>query len=366
MKIGNISTHVMYNCNRQTLMEQQKDFLKANYELVNSRVSDIGLALGGKVGRFFNIESQMNLLNELKTTNSLIVERMAAGQAAIGSLVYAPRSNDKDPEGALVRFNNILLGVSSAKTTSKGLVQEAQLALDAFVSALNTNIGGEFVFGGVNTSEPPLSYYKAGSNEGASKVVRDAFEGYFGFSPDDPAAASITKDQMQEFIDGPFSDLFEDPSWGINFSKADDTPQRNCISSDGVSVNTSVSANENGFRQAMKNLILVAEFAESGLSEDAVTAVKEEAQKSSNTSMGDAINKITLVSSHLGALESRVQSVNEQFESQLSILQNLRTQFIGVDQNEAASRLEEIKLMIAISNELTVQISRLNLVNYLK
>ncbi|RCL03192.1 MAG: flagellar hook-associated protein 3 FlgL [Candidatus Tokpelaia sp. JSC189] len=365
MRINNISTHVMYNYNRQTLMQQKKDFLEANYELVNGRVPDIGLALGGKIGRFLNIENQQSLLNELKITNGLIAERMAAGQIAIKSLVYAPRSNESEPEGALVRFNKILLGASSGKATSRSLTKEAQLALDVFVSALNTNIDGEFVFGGANTNEPPLTYYKAGSDEGASKIVRDEFRGYFGFSPDDSAAASITKEQMQEFIDGPFSDLFEDPSWGINFSKADDIPQRNSISPDGVVVDTSVSANKDAFRQAMKSLILVAEFSEAGLSEDAVAAVEEGARNSSSASIGSAINKISIVSSHLGSLENRIQSATEQIESQLTLLQDLRMRFIGIDQNEAAARLEEIKLMIAVSNGLTVQISRLSLVNYL-
>lgn len=365
MKIGSVSTHVMYNSQRQILKQGQSDLLKAAYETVMGRVSDPGLTLGRRTGRLLDVENQSNLLNEFKVTNSLIIQRMASGQAALKSLIYAPRSNEKEPEGALVHFNNILLGLSSNENTSKSLAIAAQTALDAFVSALNTSIGGEFVFGGANTSEPPLSYYKAGSNEGASKVVRDKFTEHFGFAPNDPAAADITKEQMQEFIDGPFSDLFKDPSWGINFSKADDSAQKNCISPDDVTVGTSVSANEDAFRQAMKSLILVAEFADTGLSEDAVTAVKEGAQNSSGTSIGDAINKIGIVSSHLGGLEKRVQSANDQFETQLSILQNLRTQFIGVDQNEAASRLEAIKLMISMSNKLTVQISQLSLVNYL-
>lgn len=365
MKIGSVSTHVMHNSQRQILRQGQSDLLKAGYESVMGRVSDPGLTLGRRTGRFLDTENHISLLNELKATNGLVAERMAASQLAIKSLVYAPGPKDKEPEGALVHFNKILLGTSSGESTSKDLSIAAQTALDAFVSALNTNLNGEFVFGGTNTREAPFSYYKAGSNEGASKVVRQAFSDHFGFPPDDPAAANITKEEMQDFIDGSFSDLFKDPSWGINFSKADDAVQKNRILPDGEAVDTSVSANEEAFRQTMKNLILVAEFADGDFSDDAKMAVKENAQSSSGISMGDAINKISIVASSLGGMERRVQSANEHFESQLGILESIRAQLIGVDQTEAAVRVEEINLMMSISYQLTAQISRLSLVNYL-
>ena len=36
---------------------------------------------------------------------------------------------------------------------------------------------------------------------------------HFGTTADDPANVNIPAADMQAFLDGPFSDLFDDPAW---------------------------------------------------------------------------------------------------------------------------------------------------------
>jgi len=363
MKIGFVSTYVMNNTQRRITAQAQSDLVKASYEATTGRVYDPGLALGAKSSRFLDTESQINYLNGLKDTNNLAALRMSASQGAISSLVHA----DKDGSaGVLNTFNKLLVGNDTIANAGE-LQSAAQSALDSFVSALNTSYNGEYVFGGTNTAEPPLDYYKAGSNEGGSRIVQQAFRDHFGFSPDDPAAADITKEEMEAFIDGPFSDLFEEPGWNASFSKADDTAKQNRISPSGETVDISVSANADGFRHAMRNLILVAEFDNIGLSKDAQAAVNERARIAADgKSTGGAITEIVTTSSELGNSEERVQRANERLDAQMTILNSTRNTLIGVDQTEASYRIMAIQNVLAVSYNLTAQISRLSLVNYLQ
>ena len=67
--------------------------------------------------------------------------------------------------------------------------------------ALNTTFGDEYIFGGINTSQAPLTNYFAQPTAGNRQAVINAFQAEFGFAPDDPAVASIIPSQMQSFID---------------------------------------------------------------------------------------------------------------------------------------------------------------------
>ncbi|MHC5307645.1 flagellar hook-associated family protein [Bartonella sp. LJL80] len=363
MKISSVSTYVMGNYQRPLIAQGQSDLMKASYEATMGRVYDPGLTLGRQTGRFIGNENQMTSLNGLKTSNSLAAQRMASAQAAMQSLVFA---GDKDTaSGSLVQFNNALMG-DPVTTTPKTIQSAAQAALDSFVSAMNTSYNGEYVFGGTNTSQPPLDYYKAGSNTGGSKVVQDAFRNHFGFGPDDPKVADISADDMKKFIDGPFNDLFEEPSWSTNFSKAEDGAVMNRISPNGETVDISVSANEDGFRHAMKNMILVAEFGNIGLSDDAQAAVGDRARASSDSkATGSAISQIITTASSLGNSENRVSQANKRIDAQVKVLNSTRNDLIGVDPAEASNRMITLENMLNISYNMTARISKMSLVNYI-
>lgn len=363
MRINSVSTYVMGNFQRPIVAQAQADITEASYEATMQRVRDPGMKLGRQTGRFIQNENQISSLQGIKDSNNLAAQRMAAAQAAMQSLVAA---SDKDkPGGSLVQFNKALMG-DTVSATPKTMQTAAQSALDSFVSAMNTSYNGEYVFGGTNTSEPPLSYYKAGSNVGGSKIVQDAFSAFFGFDVNDPQVANITDSQMKSFIDGPFSALFEEPSWSTNFSKAVDDPVMNRISPNGETVDISSSANEEGFRYAMKNLVLVAEFGNIGLSDSAQQAVSTRARESvDNKSTGSAINQIIITASNLGNSQNRVSNANQLIDAQMNVLNSTRNDLIGADATEASSRLIQLQNMLQISYNMTARISKMSLVNYI-
>jgi len=364
MRLGHISTYNFGNTNMQAALRGQGDLQKANYEAVNGRVYDPGLALGYKTSYFVHNENKAAHLTGLQETNNLTLGRMNISQIAMRSLIYGD-SDDKKSVGALVQFNRILIG-DQITSTPKTMQSTAQSVLDTLVSALNTSHNGEYVFGGTNTQEPPLDYYVSGSGEGTSGIVQQAFKDHFGFAPDAPEVADIKPDDLQKFIDGPFQDLFEEPSWSKNFSRAHDEVVKNLISVSGEVAEIGVSANEEGFRSAMRNLVMIAEFGDIGLSKEAQNTLSYNARVGSDDkATGTTIAQIVAVSARLGSFQAQVKDSNERLNLQKTVLNGERNDLIGVDQTEAAHRVTQIMTMLNISYNLTAKISHLSLINYL-
>ena len=363
MNINPISTYVLNNSQRSIVSQAQTEIDEASYEAATQRIKDPGLKLGRQTGRFIENENQISTLQGLKDSNNLAAQRMASAQSALQSLVGA---SDKDkPGGCLVQFNKALMG-NSVSATPKTMQTAAQAALDSFVSAMNTSYHGEYVFGGSNTSQPPFDYYKAGSNTGASQVVLQKFRDTFGFDVNDPQVANITDSQMKSFIDGPFSDLFKDPSWSANFSHAQDGAVMNRISATGETVDISASANDAGFREAMKNMVLVAEFGDIGLSKNAQEALSDRARTGSdNKATGSAINQIITSASNLGNSQNRVTNANNHIDAQLNILNSTRNDMIGADASQASAKLVQLQTVLQISYNMTARIAKMTLADYI-
>ncbi|KEC54274.1 flagellar hook-associated family protein [Bartonella rochalimae] len=360
MRVPSISTYVLNNARRNLISEGKSDLMKAGYEMATGQVYDPGLTLGRKTGRLMDIENQMSYLEGYSTSNKLLSLRLSSVQAAIQSLIA---SGDKESTpGSLVVFNNMLVG-DAGNAAPSAAQAVAQNALSAFISALNTNFNGEYIFGGTNTSEPPLKFYKVCGETGPSKIVHEAFENFLnGRKPED-----LTSEEMEEFIDGPFSDLFNEENFKEFFSNAKDGSTEKHIAPNGDKVDVAVSANDKGFRDAMKNLILVAEFGDIGLSKEAQESLFSRARVSAdNTSTSSVVDEITATASRVGSTETRVKAATHQIETQVGLLKGAQIDMIGVDAAEVAQKVKALEAMLEASYTLTDMIRRLSLINYLK
>lgn len=360
MKLNFFSTHVLNNSRRAQMEKAQRDMIVASHEAATGRLYDPGVVLGHKTGRFVYNEGQLNNISRLMDTNNLVAQRMVASQAAINSLVGGKEANGNSVEGALTRFNMELVSYPSV-ANAETLQRSAQGAIKSFYSAMNTNFNGEYVFGGTNTQQAPMKPY-----EDAQKVMQQAFEDFFGFASDDARVKDITAGQMAEFIDGPFSELFNEDNWKEYFSSAEDTVPRNIISPAGEMVDVGISTNEKGFREALKNLALVGEFGALDLSEDAQEMLISRTRAGTdNTSTGSAVTQIITSASRLGAAESQVSKATDRMSLQEKVLNDTRVELIGVDQADAVQRVTDTMNMLNMSYQLTMQLSRMSLVNYL-
>ncbi|EJF88527.1 flagellar hook-associated family protein [Bartonella melophagi] len=332
--------------------------MQASYEATTGKLYDPGLTLGRGTGRLVNIESQMSYVEGFSNTNKLAMLRMSSMQAAIHSLISS--GDAAAAPGALTLFNNMLMG-DPGNTTPSVIQAVAQDSLSAFISALNTNYNGEYVFGGINTSEQPLNFYTVGGKTGPSKVVKDTFDKFLdGRKPED-----LTSEEMEEFIDGPFSNLFDEENFTKVFSNAQDGSIEKRILSNGEIVNIAASVNEKGFRNAMKNMVLVAEFGDIGLSKQESLYSKVRTSND-QTSTSSSTSEIIAIASRIGSAEVRVKTVTQRIEIQTDLLMKAKIDLIGVDSTGAVQKVQALEAMLNLSYTLTGRISQLSLVNYLR
>ncbi len=134
----------------------------------------------------------------------------------------------------------------------------------SLISGLNTNVDGDYLFAGTNTSVAPITdYYSAGSAN--QPAVNTAFSSSFGFSQTSSSVANITASQMQSFLDNNFAPLFQGSNWTSDWSSASDTTTTSEISP-SQTVNTSVSANQSAFQDLAQAYTMVADLGTQNLS----------------------------------------------------------------------------------------------------
>jgi len=330
MKIGHASTYMIGNGLRQLVNQAQHEITKANFEYTTEHLYQVGKELGYRTGGFLGNEDRISFLQGLVGTNNIALIRAETAQVAIKSLVGEDGA-DKEKEGVLNSFNKVLVG-DQTTSTPEAMQSTARSTLDSFITALNSSYNGEYVFGGTRTTEAPFEPYKAGSGQGASGVVQQAFKDHFGFDISDAQVINIKPDEMKDFVNGSFGDLFEPPEWNQHFCKATDELVEARISPGGETVNVSVSGNDVGFRHAMKNLVMIAEFANIGLGEDTQKALSDAARMGTDgKSTGRAITEIVLCSSRLGTSRAQIKTANERMDVQLTILNQSRNDMIAVD-----------------------------------
>jgi flagellar hook-associated protein 3 FlgL len=233
-------------------------------------------------------------------------------------------------------------------------------ALQSLISAANTTSGGQYVFGGVNSSVAPMADYFSSTPSAAKTAVDTAFQTAFGCLPTDTAASTITAAQMQEFLGGAFADQFSGSNWSSNWSSASSTNVSSQIAP-GETIDASTNANQPGFQQLAEGYAMLSEFGGSQLSSAAQQAVASAATSLIN----QGVSSITATEASVGASLQRVTDANSSMSSQMTILQTEIGNLDDVNAQSVATQLNTLSTQLQTAYELTAQLQKLNLAQYL-
>lgn len=346
MKISQNSTQSIYNNLRYSMSNLQREFIDAQRQVASGQVSDPGLALGNSNGRRISMVRDIDRLNAIVDTNGLAQARLEMSLTATGTI------ND---------IGQDLLSALSTGINENGtslLTQKAgQSALSAISGILNTTLNGEAIFGGINSGETPLADYETG---GPMAAVEAAFLSNFGFTKNDPLASSIDEAAMTDFVDNVMSPLFSETGWISTFSSASDEAieARIGLSERGEA---SVSANEEGFRNAVFAAVIAAEFFSGALSGEAKSVAAEKAIGLVGSSSGQLAD----TQGRVGFLINRIEKSTNRMNIQIDELTTQSDELIAVDPYEAATRLNSLITQIETSYTLTGRIQQLSLMRYI-
>lgn len=351
MKTSFISNLSVQSSMRSTINQVQTDLIQAQKEVVSGQHYNIGETLGGTTTRALDLRRERDMMGNLMATNSVVTQRLSSSQMALETISDAGQT-------ALNTF--VALAGSTDSTQLSTAVQTLTGVVDQFVDAANSSVNGEYIFAGINTDVKPMGDYIS-DETGARTAFDTAFTSFFGFNKTDPQAEDITPTEMQDFLTIAVEPMyFGGPEWGATWSTASDTPMTSRISRTEV-VQSSVSINQEGFRQLAYGAIVGIELLNLPISSDTRAVV-------SNTAieyMGKAIYGVDSQRGLLGLSENRVAMADDVLKAQIDIVKLNLDDLEGVDVYEASTRITALSSQMEISYNLTARISQLSLVNYI-
>jgi flagellar hook-associated protein 3 FlgL len=350
MNITSVSTSYLNNALLPAVQQTQTQLATLEVESASGQYADLGLQLGGNSGYEMSLRTQDDALQALSTANSITSTNLATSQNALTTL-----------QSSAASMAQSLVAYVSGDNSGATLQTLGQSQLQQLISVGNTaNSTGGYVFGGQNTAQAPLNDYFAQPTSNAKTSVDNSFQSYFGFSTSSWQTANITPSQMQGFLTGPFATQFQPPQWQLHFSNASSTQISSQISP-GTYIDTSTSTDGPAFQQLAQGYTMLSEFGNIGLS-----AETQKALASTATSVINAgASTLTDAQSSLGMAQNQITQANSTMSNQMTLLQTGISQLDNVDPAQIATQLSTLSTQLQTAYQLTAQISKLNLAQYL-
>jgi len=343
------STPTLSGSLRQSIVDLQGELVRAQKQVSTGRQADLGVSLGLEVGRDISLGINDADLTSIANTNNIVSTRLATTQSALTSLQTTASS-----------IRSSLLSAINQTGNLGGIASDARIALGNLISTLNTTDGNSYVFGGVNSTQPPINPYTDTPPSATKQAVDGAFQATFGFPQSDPNVSTITATQIQNYLSGPLSDLFSNTNWRANWSNASDTLLTSRISVSQTTT-TSVSANSSPFVQLAQAYTALSSIALDKLDKStyttAVSAIEQQ--------VDNAISGLTGIQTTVGVTQKNIDSANQTISIQQNVIQDQIGTLENVDPAEAATKVSNLTTQIETAYTLTSKIQQLSLSKYL-
>ncbi|WP_034991347.1 flagellar hook-associated family protein [Beijerinckia mobilis] len=342
-----ISTFSLNSGLVQTIQSTSAKLSETQTEISTGRFADTGLVLGALTGTSVSLREQQNSLKTIATSNSFVSTRLDTTQSILKSVASDAQS-----------FLESLVGTTSAGGDASTIQTLAQSNLKSLISNLNSTLDGNYLFGGINSGQQPITDYQNGSPN--SNALDQAFQTAFGMSQTDSNVSSITSAAMTNFLTTSFSDQFQGSNWSTNWSSASDQTMTTKIS-DSQTANTSVSANQPAFKELISAYTMIGELGTANLNSDTYNTLVGQAI----TTIKGAISDLTDVQGGVGLVQNQVTSANDSMSLRMDYLSSQVDSLESVDPAEASTRMTALQTQLETAYSLTAQLHNMSLVNYL-
>ncbi len=349
MKANFVSTLSISTTTKLSLAKSQKALMQAEKEMATWRHADVGRALGHRTSDTVSLRQDFARLNGIRDSNAVASTRLDMTQAVLDGLAADAQE-----------FIGAMFASREADNGALVLKVEARTRLEALIGAINTSVDGAYIFSGINADVRPMESYFGDPAPASRQSVATAFFDEFGFTQDDPAAASISRTDMDAFLNGAFADLTDEAAWSANWSAASDQNIRSRISTSEL-VETSSNANVKALRDLVSVYTMVADLGGDGLSKEAFQAIVDKAV----IKTGEAIQGLTGLRANLGTVQERISSANDRMSIQTGIFERHIQSMEAVDPDAASARVTSLLTQIETSYALTARIQNLSLLDYI-
>ncbi|OLP58166.1 hypothetical protein BJF93_05945 [Xaviernesmea oryzae] len=352
MKTTFVSSLAIQNAMRLTIQQSQTDMVSTQYEMTNGTHYDIGVSLGGKTSRTLDLQRELDRMDSVKSTNSVVDLRLSASQTALDSMQKSAQT-----------ARNALNGLSGSTDTTliANITLSLKNAMQDFTAAANQNSGGEYLFSGINTDVKPMIDYTTSEGAAAKAAYQAALTSFMGAqTPPLTSISDFSAAQMTDFVTNKLEPMFLGTDFNTNWSKASDQNMTNRISANEV-VTTSTNANAVGMRKFMLASVIGTELLGGNLKSDTRNALTKQTISYYTEAEGDIISQ----KSALGLSQQRVKDANTAIDTQTKLLKTHKTDLDGVDTYQASLNMTALKTQLETALTLTGRLQQLSLVNYL-
>lgn len=321
----------------------------AQTEMSSGRVADEALQLGANKSEAIGWRIDKGRLTGMVTANGRVATQISGAQTALDSV----RQN---AENFLADAVNLKDGNGSTGLISS----EGASAFASLAGLLNTTVDGVHLFSGSRSDTAPMDASAVETSGAGTSAIKTAFVNFFGFAPDDPAAGSITADSMKSFLEGSYSALFSDGNWQQDWSAAADRPVTSTISLTDTA-QTSVSANDPALRKIASAFALAAVVDPSKLGAGA----SQEMGAWIADQLGSGIDGVTQAQSKLGIAQQQITDASDRMTAQSSQIEAQIGKLEGVDEADAATRVNALVQQLQTSYSMIAQLQKLSLLDAL-
>lgn len=332
-------------------------------------------------------------------SKSISIRAEMARREAYGNAIEFAELRLRTMQPALERIGELASDLAAdalaavTRTVGIGVVaEEARSALIEMMSLLNSEVGNEFVFGGTDSTRPPVPNADRILQSGFFTQIQAAVQQYAlpwdhdadGMTPDVPRGATqVLADALA--IAGsdaagttPFSDFLSTPSPDGGLGE----PRAWIAADDGQRITYGLRANENGvavspldppstgsfIRDIMRGLAVLGSLSDTirqrddtGLADDGF----KELLTGLSASLRSATQMLEIERGGLGVSERRLAALKERHVDVTLVLRTQVGAIEDIDMAEATVRVQFLQTQLEMSYRLIASFRELNLARYI-
>lgn len=349
MAMSNVSSNFLTSSLLPSIQQTEATLASDGVELSTGQYADIGLQLGDQSGYELSLRNDNEQLQALTTSNSIVTTNLTTAQNTLNSILTAAQSAQ----------TNLTTWTSESTAQNATLASIGTSGLQDLIASANITSNGTYVFGGENNNVAPMNNYFATPTSTAATAVNSAFQAALA-GPPATTAATMSASAMQTFLNGPFAALFSGSAWSTNFSNASSTDTTAQIAP-GETSTTSTNINQPGFQQLAQGYAMLTQFGNAGLS----TAAQHVVASSAMSLITQGVSSITTQEANVGSSLSQVTDATSSMASQMTILQAQIGNLDNVNSSTVATELVQLSTQLQTAYNLTAQIQKLSLAQYL-
>ncbi|GAA6209903.1 flagellar hook-associated family protein [Cognatishimia sp. WU-CL00825] len=357
--ITRMSTMQLNQSQRSNVSTAQIALQRAGHELATGKRADLFGDMGSRAAIAFSMRTLEDNTQAYMLSNKLLDNKL---QTMLDSI-------DGIRESVSDVTTTALLSKDEKSNSTFVLQTQARAAIEAILGGLNGSYNGEFMFGGTASNTPPLNRWSE-ANAATGLSPEDVLSAVVGTGPTTAAEAASMAAELDQIFASSHSG---NPNYNFEATFYNGTPELDGSAqpnnrvvarvSQGQQLDYGVQANDQGIRDLLKGLSMLA-------SVDVNAITDEAAYTAWMTTATDALAAGTQgmldISSSIGFDQQIVERANDRL-SDLSILQ--RTQIATIedaDPYEAATRVSNMETQLQASYTVSARLSGLSILNYLR